>query len=304
MSVTKIEELEKDRTSGWNRLWQRVYTRVYRVICSSRDDGPVVIRANTTVTPLIPSIGNSYFVKATELDLGAFVDDVQYQFVEFDGPTGCVWEVKVNYSPYDASIFPVNPLDWPPIYWYETEDRDIVVTQDINGIPIVNSAGESFADPVTVTDRQRILVVERREAMASYDDHFADGFRNRRNDAAWNGWSTHEVLCQKIIAPKPEYDSNAQVWYRVIQYRFGIDTKYLWNKVILDVGYGFLDGSTPPKVVRIMDKTGQPLSEPSKLDGSGHVLASTGTPNFITFEVIEEADFSAFNIDLSHCLGR
>jgi hypothetical protein len=305
MAVLSVVVLPEAWEGKVDRLWRREYSRSFRVVTDSRLDGPVV--ALTAVDPstavAVPRIGDPYAVSATEYDLGVFATDVVPRFSEFAG-SGLAWVVTVSYTPYDPTTFVENPLDWPAVYWYENENRDKIITEDISSVPILNKAFERYADPTIILDNQRILYVERREALASYDDQYADQFRNKRNAAAWNNWNLKEVLCAGIKSGRPEYDQNTQTYYLTVVYKFVIDTVTLHNKVYLNQGFSYLDGSSPAKRVRITGPDGQPLSEASLLDSSGHLLASNGTPVFNTHEVYSTVDFGLFNIDLSQCVGR
>ena len=124
-------------------------------------------------------------------------------------------------------------------------------------------------------------------------------YRDKVNDADWNGFDALSVKLGAITTSDPQYDSNARVYYYTVTYPFTIDRKG-WLKKILDAGCNELDGSGLP--APIMNK-GQQVSDPVPLDGSGHRADPGADPYYWEFDVYETADFSGLNIDLSTRLG-
>jgi hypothetical protein len=302
ISVTRIDGSD----SSWNRLWQRKYTLAFRVECSSRYDGPVTIRASTNGVrqPTLPIIGNSYYVTSTEKDLGSFAEEINYRLESASAnPDHAVWNVTVNYGPYDANTFPENPIDWPIVAWFGSQNFERIAWKDRNGDPIKNSANSAFSEPVTVDDNRSLLYVTRNELVSTYDYDLAATYRNSVNDAVWNGFATRTVKCVSIDTGEPQYNSVAGVRYYAVKYVFDINLD-TWDKVLLDQGYTDISLLDSTKRLTIRDSNGQPLTEAALLNGSGHRLAANGTPVFLTFRVASELDFAVFNLDLATALGR
>jgi hypothetical protein len=301
MAVTKVSPLPFE--GSWNRLWQREYTRKFRVFTSDRYDGPAVIRATTNGMgqPALPIIGNSYFVNSSEKDLGSFASQITYQqeIGEANGNTG-QWLVTVQYTPYDAAMFGTDPTAWPIKIRFTGQKYEKVLYADQAGNPIVNSAGDPFSDPVTVDDSRSLITIQRNELVSSFDFTLSETYRDTVNNAVWNGFDTKTVKCATIDTSDPTYDSNNQVYYLEVVYLFEIN-RDTWVKKILDQGFSELDGSGNPKAIT---NAGQPVSDPVPLDGSGHRLGSGGTPVYLSFDAYPDKDFSTFNLDFSRCLGR
>ena len=299
----------------FSRNWQRRYTQTFRVITDNRTDGPVVV--SKAVDPntgrRIPQIGDYYQTSAVEVDRYSFVEKVDpkiEKLIRNANFSGISWIVTVNYGPYDATEFSENPVDWPLIVWWGAHKYERVIDRDINAAAIVNSADEPFATPVLRDDSRPILYVSRNEPVATFNPYLADDMRDTINNADW----VHGTGPRKITFPqyfvkfsdrsldKPTKNPVDGTYYYPCTYAFELD-RDKWKKRILDVGYSFLDGSTPPTQQRITGKDGQDLGEPQKLDGSGHRLAATAAPVFLEFDVYEETDFGLFNIDISKAIG-
>ena len=304
MGITSVNEILENRGGTWNRLWQRTYSRSWRVECSSRYDGPYVIRTSKQV----PWIGAYYYVNSNEVDAGSFISDVEYTCESAGAnPEHSTWIVKATYSPYDSNTFGSDPTLWPIRVTYGSKSYEKNVEEDQSGNPVRNSAGDRFETPVTVDDSRDMITVVRNELVATFDPTFPSTYRDTINSASWNGYDTHTVKCTSITSSDPQYDSSNQVWYYTITYVFEImyedpdESPNGWAKYILDQGYQALDGSGNKGLIQLK---GQPASDPQLLDGSGHALASGGDPVFTTFNVYREKNFAAFNIDLSLALGR
>ena len=305
MAVKHVEFIPENWGGENNRLFQRKYTLTYRVTTDDPFDGPVVcFSAKDPITGLsIPRVGTPYGLSGKEFDLGSFVETIAPRLESRAVDTGGYsWLVSINYGPYDAGTFPDNPLDWPAIAWVEGQKYEKVVTEDVNGNPIRNSAKMPFAEPPTIDDSRCILYVKRNVPCATYNYALASLFKDKLNDATWNTFAAKTVKCNSIETGEPQFDSTNQIRYYAELNTFEINADG-WQKIFLDQGFDHLDTSTPPQPRKNLDKDGQPVTEEKLLDGSGQILLS-GTPVFLPFDVYFTKDFSKLNIDLSKALGR
>jgi hypothetical protein len=303
MAVVSVSEIPESRGGSWNRLWQRLYTRSFRVECSDPADGPVAIRMGTNgpSQPTLPGVGNSYFVNSVEKDFGSFAADVSYRWETITAGGGCAWIVSVSYGPYDANQFSQTPTDWPIKVSFSSVKFERALLYDQSNTPIVNSAGDPFKDPVTLDNSRPILRVVRNERIQGFNFLLSEQYRDKVNNALWNGFATKTVKCSGIETSDPQYDSNNQWWYYAVSYVFEVD-RDTWQAKLLDVGVNFLDGSGKPQPFR--DAKGQKKDDGTLLDGSGHKLAGGGTPVYFNFDVYPSVDFTAFNLDFNTALGR
>ena len=309
MAVISVEEMT-EASGGWDKLWRRTYARKYRVECDSVNDDEFTIRsALSGGKPWLPRIGSPMQNGLGVVrDAGAFLEDVQYAR-KSRTPEGCEWELTLKYGPYDASVFGQNPVQWPLRFSFGMQkyERAVDTAYDGSGNPtvaIVNSAYCRFADPVTIDDSRTILTVKRNEpchGKGAFDLTLAESYRDKVNDATWNGFAAKVVKCTSITTGDQEYDSNSQAYFFPVTYIFELN-RDTWAKTILDQGYQALDSGSPPKPTPITND-GKEVKEPVLLDGSGGELATTGSPVFLTFDVYPAVDFSVFNIKLAAGIG-
>lgn len=290
------ERMGAFRSGKLDALRQRSYTRVFDVTTSDPTAGAKAVMAATG----IPQIGTTYSTSGAgaEADAGAFVVGLEARESSDDGKG---WDVTVQYGPYNASLFSVNPTSWPSKVTWSAHKYERALFFDKSNNAILNSAGDPFGEPVTVDDSRTVMTVVRNELASTFSMTLAESYRDTINTGIWNGYAAKTVKCSSITTGELQYDSNAQVWYYTVTYIFEIN-RDTWVKKVLDHGYAELD-STTSKRKAIKGADGKEVSEPVPLDGSGHQLATGGTPVTLSFDVYSDVDFSVFNIDLSARLG-
>lgn len=315
MSVTSVAELPDGASSGWNRLWQRTYRRVYQVECNSLTDDEVTIRTalDGGSAPLLPRIGNAFLRRGDWVaggnvtlsgvrDAGSFVQDVTTERTNANAAAGsCTWKVTVDYGPYDASTFSETPLEWPIKLSWGAQKYQRPTYRDVEDNAILNSASDPFGDQTTRDDSRSILTVTRNELCSTFDPLTPAKYRDRTNLNPWNGADAKTVKIASITTGDPVYDSNNQVWYYVVTYVFE-ENKDGWLFEPIDQGFNALDSSTPPRRKPIMN-SGQPTQEAQLLDGSGKVLPSGGEPFYLSFEIYDTIDFDPLELDFTTRLG-
>lgn len=295
MAVTSVDEIKGRRRSSQDSLWRRTYTRVYRV----QTDDPSTDALTVRTASGLPSIGNTYSVGSVH-DYGAFVQSIEASEETEDGKS---WIVTVEYGPYDAGQFPSNPVQWPLRVSFSQQKYELAVGQDRNGNAILNSAKDPYKDPVTIDQSRTIITAVRNEPIASFDLTLAESYYDKVNSATWNGFTARTVKLDSITTSQPQYDSNNQIYYFEVTYTFAVK-RDKWNSKILDSGFNELDSSSPARQQPVRDAQGQPVTEAVPLDGSGHRLATSGSPVFTEYEIYDQADFSVFNMDFNSALGR
>ena len=299
MAIVTVKEMQGRRSGTKNALWQRTYTRVWRVITDNPTDG--VLTVASAVDPItsvqIPSIGASYNAGGSEVDHGAFIQDLA---IDEESEDGLSWLVKASYGPYDASTFKSDPTQWPIKVTIGGDRYERVVLYDQAGNPILNSAGDAFEEPITIDESRTKIVVVRQELCSTFDLTLAESFRDTLNEALWNGFDPKTVKVGIIATGENQYDTNNEVWYFSVTYPFEVNRDG-WKKKLLDQGFAYLDGSG--KLRQLLGSDGHPLKEPTLLDGSGHQLASGGTPVYIEADVYSAIDWNPLNIDFTSRLG-
>ena len=212
------------------------------------------------------------------------------------------WMVEVIYStrPVQSGeeiINPfVNPLDQPwEVEWTFVTSNE-AIDRDVNGKPIMNSAGESFDPPITKDIQDLVLRVVRNEAY--YNAAVAADYIGSINRDWFKGFAPGMVRCTDCSG---RLMRSANMVYWQVSYEFQMRTEkdsetnevIGWRRRILDQGFRELvkqDDETY-KAERITDVNGNPISEPWPLDGKG---AAIGEP--IPGQVPEGTTFLTFDI--------
>lgn len=229
---------------------------------------------STSTTELAPS--NYYSVEVT------------YQTPTFNGTTGA------------------NPFQSPPVYEWAQITRTVQVEEDVTGNPIVNSAGDPFDQPPSITDRYWQLTVTRNEPYFNLTTSVT--YQNKVNsDTVYlqgvgaGKLTAGQMFCVSILPVGPiDLTDN----FVSIAYTFWIrESGFQLRR--LDLGYRqHLDSEDKSKP--ITDENGDDITVPVLLDGSGApydetvvgvgtpagaTLDDTGTGVFLTYNVYDSVNF-------------
>jgi hypothetical protein len=298
MAVTSVREVFDRRSSKQNAQWQRTYTRVWEVETDSPYIGPGTARAAIPV-----SLGNHYKVLAAdgttvvEEDTGSFATEIEAT-ASSHADDGCTFEVTVQYTPYDPTQWPQNPINYPIRVGWGFAKFETVVEEDKDGNKVTNSAGDYFDPPITMDDTRPLLKVTRNEA--TYNPAMAKTWKDTINSLTWNGFDPYTVKVGEITGDL-QYNPECGFYFEVT-YEFEIEVKG-WRKLILDQGLRALDSGTG-KQYAILDEKGEEITSPVLLDGSGNKLANGASPVYLSFKVYTEADFTPLNITLAGAPGQ
>ena len=293
MAILAVDEIKGVRSRSIDAQWHRTYKRAWRVTT----DGPFATGA-LGATLAIPVFFGQYYTfydGLTLIEFDEFAFALKIDTVE-EGVDGCNWIVTVEYGPYDPTQFPENPLNHPiKISWGENR-FDQVVFEDINGNPVVNSAGDYFDPPVTCDDSRPTLRIVRNEP--TYIPQYALTWKDTTNLDTFYGFAPGTV---KMSTPLGELDYNPICgFYYIVTYQFEINPNG-WAKQILDQGMRqIVSGSK----TNILDDDGTPITAPIPLKGNGKKLVTGGTPVALTFNVYQQSDFSQLNLDPNAAPGQ
>lgn len=304
MAIVRVsEKVDGPRGSSINNFYQRTYTRTFAVEVSDPKVGALAARSASGV----PQPGTSYTNGLSggdplfEFDTGAFVTLVEASLDP--GSAGLQWTVTVQYAPFDTSAFGPDPTSWAVRVSFGGERVEKVIWFDKAGNPIRNSAGDPFGDPITIDDSRVVMNITRNELVSTFGVTKPSIYNDTVNDAIWNGFAAGTCKMGVITTSEPQYDSSNHVYFLTVTYPVTIG-RTPWIKNVLDQGFNQLIGTTP-KLTRIKDETtGQEVSDPRPLDGSGVKLAPTATPVTLPFDVYDATDWSALGINLALRLGH
>jgi hypothetical protein len=203
------------------------------------------------------------------------------------------WVVTVGYSNEE---FAENPLDEPAKTSWNTENFQEVVEEDTGGDGVVNSAGQYF-DPPIMRDDFRLTAVTRKN-IANGVPAYMLNYVNSINNAQFvlDGLSCPSKTVKLAGLALSEPQERNDIEYRVLTMTFHIrpDT---WTESILDQGMMELNTGGTDRV-KITDDTGQPITKPWPLNGSGKSVRnpSPSTAVYLDFEIYYARDFSVLPV--------
>jgi len=193
------------------------------------------------------------------------------------------WTVKVHYSipkdgqAHDGPGAQDNPLLEPPRIRWEFGASSEPIDRDINGNPIVNSAGDPFQQPVTRDFTTIFLVYTRNEPF--FNVNTAITYSNKTNSgsiiiAGAGQVAAGQMMC-KSIAPASDYSATAQ--FVPVSYRFELRADGFKARM-LDQGLRawYTNPTTSDvELAPLVTRKLQPITQPVRFDGTGEPIAAT-----------------------------
>lgn len=160
----------------------------------------------------------------------------------------------------------------PPTINFSTVEETVAIEEDVDGNPIVNSAGNPFESPPTKVITYKEMVVTRNESFFNLAQ--SNEFERKVNNAPVRLWGFGLIAAGKMICLSilPENDITPEATIIRVQYRFQIKFEGAapHQLRLLDLGYNSLidvDGTT--KQVPIRDANKVVIQSPVLLNGSG-----------------------------------
>lgn len=252
----------------------------WQIQTDSKYDDPLLIAYADGVPRL-----RSQYVSAGGIALPAWCKSRQLRPVSAD-TQGDVYLLDAK---FDSETSPIeDPLRRPPDISYSFAKYGVVVEEDTEGKPVVNSAKQVFDPPVEIDDSRPTVVIERNERTFSFA--MAVDYQDAVNSDTW--WGLEAGIAKMMqITGQPSVE-NGISFYRV---RYEIELRREgWKKRILDRGfYERIDGKL--KVIKDDDQTSSP--EPDLLDGKGRVLKKDADPVFLEFDVYKKRPFNRLRLN-------
>lgn len=286
MAITVTEFKSGRNASNEMKDNQRKYTRVFQAVTDDPSIGSKAVLAATG----IPAIGVPY-VTSLESDAGSVA--VRRNAVQDEEhPTS--WKVTVEYETTHNDIPATdhaepgtNPESRPPQYSLTFTRTTRAIEKDKDDEPIVNSADCPYLPPYEMEVSVPQITISN-VYKTSFSLTAILTLIDAINDATYLGFSAKVLRCESIEA-ESEVIEAATYWK--LKYVLAVNWSG-WNPVkILSRGYYQLSDSMmdPGGKKPILDRWGNPISEPALLDSFGHV---TDTPYFTEHNIYREVSFS------------
>lgn len=298
MSVVSVNEIHTGRGIVKDDKGVRRATRAWLLTTSDPYDEAVVIEASGSIVQR----GQAYVTaNATDLNLSVRKIDIKQ-----NADSRLHWTITAEYSDErkTSKDKEPNPLLRETDITHSASAYQKVAETAVNDnsgdsdygteTAILNSARQPFVPPPQVDDTRYTLTFAKN--FSSYDAATGYGYTNSVNDGTYFGADARTLKIASIDVP-PKITETVDGIGDVEYYRVTVAMEFrpeTWDLSILDRGYYSL--STGGVLSEINTTDGQPFAEPQLLNGSGAVLASTGTPEYRQYRYYREKDFNALGL--------
>jgi len=299
MAVQSICQLK----DGWEANFALPFSMQFAVqwkVMADRTDGPLAVATGCQNHPWnLPGLGDRYNV-ATEGYAYSICTGVKINSIHDVVGNLSEWRYSATFGqqqgqgekePPPGDPLPgdeePNPLDRPEREWWEWESYQRMMTRDVTGYNITNSAGVTFTDPpVVVEDSHMIHVIQKNFAGETEQEKsdlvaMAKALKNASNSTPWRGYGPDECLMRPIAINGPR-NENDRIYYEV-QFRVRIfdpasDPNDTVLYIPLDLGTAELvtvrEGDPEQKTIQREATDGlNTYGGVVKLDGYGKILA-------------------------------
>jgi hypothetical protein len=199
------------------------------------------------------------------------------------------WTGTLTYGPWNVLT---HSLDGDPTHipdrWELRGGFDLQVAyRDVNGNPVVNTAGDWFDPPLEFEAYRGTLTVHRNVPVIDPDSGLPTDVKvfvavsGCVNDAPWPAdaptpFAAKVVKLAPLVVPIPEYSQVTNSYYYPMEFVFEINLN-TWTKQVPSVGFRQLDSSG--NLVNMLDSQGQQLTSPGLLDAAGHQIKAPSYTN-------------------------
>ena len=316
MTILSVTETWSGETGTNDKSLERTYARTFRVITNN----PLHTVVDIGNAPGIPILWNRY-----PSDPVCYCEKVN---VKRTRSSREVWEVTASYTnkideedePEENPLARPWKLSWASQTFQKVAERGIkretidaqgttivaAPAGDIEG-PIINSAGDQFDPPVQIEASNWALTAKKN--IASVPTWLMD-FRDSLNDSqitiAGVTFEKNELRINSMSIG--EYAIENDIGYFPFEIQIAQKSE-TWTRELLDQGTHEIKtvnvgGVSTDSRVRIVDKKGQHVTEPIRLDGEGKKLEPDTAPVedsiFIRYQVyLKERDYSSLGLPTS-----
>jgi len=275
----------------------RHYSRSFQVLVDSPTYGPGEVAA------MVPLNMFASWAAGSNIDLTALLKKKTARMTgQQDG--GYVWEVICEYdsAPFDQQQGGTSPSGepgqsqtQPDLRPWQIEFGSVkttkLLTQDvIDGTDVVASNGQPFDPPPEIPAFHPQITITAFKAIGSESLANVTTYTNKVNQGAWQGFADQTVLCTEYKL-QSQYEHGSWWWQKSVVLEVNPDGP--WNPIkILDCGTVTRVSMTEP-FRPILDGTGQPVTSPVPLNGSGQPLPSGGALHYIEKNGYKKVNFAA-----------
>lgn len=263
MAVTEVTIIREEYAQEGNKYNA---VRVYQVKVSDINDDVIDALYADDGTTAVDDVGDTWgATKAKSKSATAFNEDQ------------LTYEVTVEYSSEvdPGWVFPENPLSMPNQYSYSGENITEPYFRDVAGDPVVNSAGDDYAELPQRERNYRTITITRNAA--TYDDATASAYIERINSGSVSinavSYAARKLRISNYDATGPHEQNGVEYWTETIVVKVRPEG---WDDKLEDRGLNELASG---KLKPILDAKHEAIVAPYPLDGMGGAKANpTDTP--------------------------
>ena len=256
-----------------NDKGKRSHTLTYLVV----SDDPIAT-GEDAVTALYNATG--FEIDSTYGTSGTtYLQTFESTCVSDDGKS---WHVKADFGPPEVGS--QNPLLAPYEYEWDMTSISRIVDVDVNGVPIVNTAGDFYNDPVEINDFLPTLSATGNHS--TFNVGLAYAYRNAVNSDNWWGFPPGSL---QVLSIKGQYINDAEwggYWrstYQLMVNPEGFDVQ------LASRGLRELDANGKLSPIKIK---GKEITEPVMLDWNGKAMLSGGQPVIRKYQLYNRLPFN------------
>jgi hypothetical protein len=270
--------------------------RTFQALTDTPQGGPDIVLAYAGV-PLLGGI-LSYTDNSTgtpTLVNDASVVVIRRRAEQNDSDNLCNWTVTIEYTGINEPEAQPAEVEYSPTRYQEH------LIDDVNGLAVVNSAGDPFAEGV-MRDRTRFtLTITKNIPDGDWNPVTAATYQDTLNQKAFLV-ATHfpgfaAGTCKLTLSAKRVRKLGLTEFYWVRTATIDVDARG-WNVKVRDAGMrqkkSLVDATRVPIISSV---TGHPVSYPVPLDGDGFELPTGGVPQVVTFVPYETKDWTALGLE-------
>lgn len=280
MAIVSVNEIT-GREGGEDEEFKQTSTRLYLVLTDS---------ATHTESDILSAAGLPVLFDVHPTLTGAMVIDRKArQSTNEDEPF--LWTASITYSSVsksktDPATRSQNPTDRPAVLKISFEQREIGLYVDLEGDPIINSAGDPFDPPPTMEETIGIISITRNKASVDFAQYM--DFNGATNEFTFMGFPPDTLK----ISLEAERTFEQQQYFFIVNatirvrpfYDLGVGADFVttmggWQLKLLDAGYRYIDAGN--NYHNIVDDEGNSLHKPYPLDGAGGGLVFGDPPKFV-----------------------
>lgn len=266
MPLVSFEPIPGSRKASGNKDNQS-FTRIYTLQTSDAAEPPELV-----ATYLPWSVGD--FIN------GWAITNIAIDESSLDG---CQWEVTVDYGTSEASD--PNPLNEPWTYAVSYESHQVPIDYDIHQRPILNTAGDLFAEYMMRDDSRPVLTASRN--FPSFPFNVANQYANTINRDSVFGADPRTLKFERITGQqqRTKINGNDLTYFSVT-----IEITYQregWQRKVLNQG---LREKKDGKLVPIKIK-GKDITAPVLLKQDGTKSEPSEPPYVLKFDLYREQNF-------------